>query len=204
VFEYFEDNYTWSMAVNLALAMGASIGDIDDVSRPLRAVAKNNDDAAAEMLFAAWTALADKIRRFAEADEARGRGISAGEKYRRAAIAYIQAERMQRPGFPGRDGAYKNMLACFAKFVALTGCSCTRVQVPYKGTTLPALFVPAAGAPSGKRTPCMVHFDGLDVLKEIIYLLVLEGSAKVASFQEERLGPGGLPGRVADRRIAPS
>ena len=146
---------------------------LDDVSRPLRTVAKNNDDAAAEMLFAQWTGLADKIARFAEADEARGRGISAGEKYRRAAIAYVQAERMQRPGFPGREGAYKNMLACFAKFVALSGRACTRVQVPYKGTSLPALFVPAAGAATGERTPCMVHFDGLDVLKEIIYLLAM-------------------------------
>lgn len=171
MFEYFEDNYTWSMAVNMALAMGAGIGDLDDVSRPLRKVARNNDDAAAEMLFAAWTGLADKIRRHAEADEARGRGYSAGEKYRRAAIAYIQAERMQRPGFPGREGAYKNMLACFAKFVALTGRSCTRVQVSYQGTSLPALFIPASGVPAGQRTPCMVHFDGLDVLKEIIYLL---------------------------------
>ena len=38
MFEYFQGNYTWNMAVNLALAMGASIGDIDDVSRPLRRV----------------------------------------------------------------------------------------------------------------------------------------------------------------------
>ena len=64
-------------------------------------------------------ASATRSARFAEADEARGRGISAGEKYRRATIAYVQAERMQRPGFPGREGAYESMLACFAKFIAL-------------------------------------------------------------------------------------
>ena len=40
MFEYFEDNYVWNMAVNLALAMGGSIGDIDDASRALRPLAK--------------------------------------------------------------------------------------------------------------------------------------------------------------------
>lgn len=37
--------------------MGGTIGDIDDVSRPLRAIARQNDDAAAEQLFAAWHGL---------------------------------------------------------------------------------------------------------------------------------------------------
>ena len=47
MFEYFEDNYVWNMAVNLALAMGGSIGDIDDVSRELRLLAKNRAPEAA-------------------------------------------------------------------------------------------------------------------------------------------------------------
>ena len=40
MFEYFEDNYTWNMAVNLALGMGGNIGDIDDASRALRPLAR--------------------------------------------------------------------------------------------------------------------------------------------------------------------
>ena len=43
MFQYFDDNYAWSMAVNLALGMGGSIGDIDDVSRQLRPLANNRD-----------------------------------------------------------------------------------------------------------------------------------------------------------------
>lgn len=171
MFEYFEGNYTWNMAVNLMLAMGASIGDIDDASRSLRPIARNNDDAAAEALFAAWTALADKVRRLAQADETRLRHVSAAEKYRRAAIYYIQAERMQRPGFAGRAPAYQAMLDCFAKFTALARTRCARVDIPYQGTTLPALFIPADTLSPGAKAPCMVHFDGLDVLKEIIYLV---------------------------------
>jgi dienelactone hydrolase len=168
MFEYFEDNYVWNMAVNLALGMGASIGDIDDASRSLRPIAKTRDHAAAEQFFAAWSGLGAKLKRAAAADEARGRLLSAGAKYRRAFISYIQAERMQRPDFAQRKEAYREALVCFSRFVALTRQNCRRVEVPYRDTALPALFV---AAQAEGDAPCMVHFDGLDVTKEIIYLL---------------------------------
>lgn len=171
MFDYFEGNYTWNMAVNLALGMGGAIGDIDAVSRPLRAVARQNDDAAAEMWFEAWGGLGRRLRAQAEAAEARGRAISAGEKYRRAAIYLIQAERMQRPGFEPRKAVFADYLACFSKFVALTGQNCIRVEVPFKGKKLPALLTQAEGIAQGQRAPAMVHFDGLDVTKEIIFML---------------------------------
>jgi hypothetical protein len=170
MFEYFEDNYVWNMAVHLALGMGGSIGDIDDASRLLRPVAKTRGDhSAAEKFYVAWTGLGTKLRRLAAADEARGRLLSAGAKYRRAAIYFIQAERMQRPDFVPRKEAFREALDCFTRFVTLTRPNCRRVEVPYLDTTLPALFVEAQTAGAG--APCMVHFDGLDVTKEIIYLL---------------------------------
>jgi pimeloyl-ACP methyl ester carboxylesterase len=43
--------------------------------------------------------------------------------------------------------------------------------VPYRSTSLPALLVPAKSLRNNGNAPCMVHFDGLDVTKEIIYLL---------------------------------
>jgi dienelactone hydrolase len=173
MFDYFEGNYTWNMAVNIALGMGASIGDIDGVSKALRPYAKQNDDAAAELWFTAWNGLGAKIRKLAQDDEAKGRKFSAGEKYRRAAIHFVQAERMQRPGFAPRVQAFADYLDCYAKFVALTKRNSTRVEIPYKGRDngLPGLFVAAQGLMPGERAPCMVHFDGLDVTKEIIDLL---------------------------------
>ncbi len=168
MFEYFEGNYTWNMAINLAVGMGASIGDIDDASRPLRAVAGDKDDAAAELFFKTWTELGARAKRMAGADAAAGRRFSAGEKYRRASIYYMQAERMQQPNFAPREAAFLEALDCFAKYLEHSGVACRRVEVPYKGTTLPALFIPAEG---DGPAPCMVHFDGLDVTKEIIYML---------------------------------
>jgi dienelactone hydrolase len=174
MFEYFEDNYVWNMAVHLALAMGASIGDIDDASRSLKPVASARDDAATEKFFAAWSALGEKLRRAAAADAARGRLLSAGAKYRRAFIFFIQAERMQRPDFAPRKQAYRDALDCFSRFLTLTRQNCRRVEIPYLDASLPALMVGAVGAPGD--APAMVHFDGLDVTKEIIYLLGVPGA----------------------------
>src|SRR5579863_9472122 len=153
MFEYFDDNYTWNMAVNLALGMGGSIGDIDDASRALRPLAKQRDDAAAEKFFENWTALGAKLKRQASADETRGRLLSAGAKYRRAFIAYVQAERMQRPDFAPRQQAYREALACFSQFLTLTRQNCRSVDVPYLNTSLPALLVAPLNA--GGEVPCM-------------------------------------------------
>jgi dienelactone hydrolase len=169
MFEYFEDHYVWNMAVNLALAMGGNIGDIDDASRSLRPLAKTRGHSAAEQFYAAWLDLGLKLKRLAANDEARGRSLSAGAKYRRAFIYLIQAERMQRPDFAPRQQAFREALDCFSRFLATTQPNCRRVEVPYQNTTLPALLVEPQI--TGSDFPCMVHFDGLDVTKEIIYLL---------------------------------
>ncbi len=172
MFEYFDGNYTWNMAVNLALGMGASAGDLDDACRSLRALARNRDDAAAEQWFDAWHAVGARLRRMAQLDESRGRRLSAAAKYRRAAIQFVQAERMQSAHFAGRAPAYAAMLECFGKYLSLAGESCERVEVPYEGTTLPSLFVPAQRGDNAQGpAPCMIHFDGLDVNKEILFML---------------------------------
>lgn len=175
MFQYFGDNYTWNMAVNLALGMGAAIGEIDDVSGPVKEASLRKDPQAAEIFFAAWSGLAERLETLAQKDLQRERRLSAGQKFKRAAIYYLQAERMQSAHFTDRSKAFRGMLECFHQYVEFTNQPVEFVQVPYKGTTLPALFVPALGA-EASRAPCMVHFDGLDVTKEILYMLGM-GSA---------------------------
>lgn len=170
MFQYFGDNYTWNMAVNLALGMGAQIGEIEDSSGPVKEASLRKDPNAAEILFTAWSGLADRLAALARQDLKYGRRLSAGHKFKRAAIYYVQSERMQSPHFAERKKAFESMLACFRQYVALTEQPVEFVEVPYRGSTLPALYVPAVGVESG-GAPCMVHFDGLDVTKEILYLL---------------------------------
>ena len=62
----------------------------------------------------------------------------------------------------------ERMLACFRKGVEQRGDTMEWVEVPYKNTSLPALFVPAQC--SEPTAPCLIHFDGLDVMKEFLYL----------------------------------
>ncbi|WP_286897055.1 alpha/beta hydrolase family protein [Achromobacter sp. UBA2119] len=170
MFQFFDENYTWNMAVNLALGMGAAIGEIDDASFLAKEASLRQDPQAAEILFASWTGLGDRLTLLAHQDLQRGRQLSAGEKFRRAAIYYVQAERMQSPNFADRSTAYSKMLTCFRQYVETTNQPVEFVNVPYQGGILPALFVPAVGHDEG-LAPCMVHFDGLDVTKEILYLL---------------------------------
>lgn len=177
MFQYFDENYTWNMAVNLALGMGAAIGEIEDASSLAKEASLRKDPKAAEILFASWTGLGDRLATLADQDLQRGRQLSAGEKFRRAAIYYVQAERMQSPHFADRSTAYSKMLTCFRQYVEATKQPVEFVDVPYEGGILPALFVPAVEHSDG-RAPCMVHFDGLDVTKEILYLLGVGGALR--------------------------
>lgn len=61
------------------------------------------------------------------------------------------------------------MLTSFDKYTALRRHDCQRVEIPYEnGASLPGLYVRGKG--NKARKPCMVHFDGLDVNKEWLYL----------------------------------
>ena len=60
------------------------------------------------------------------------------------------------------------MLECFSRFLKHTR-HCRRVEVPYLDTGAAGASRRRAQMTAG--TPCMVHFDGLDVTKEILYLL---------------------------------
>jgi dienelactone hydrolase len=72
---------------------------------------------------------------------------------------------------PRRLIAYKRGIATYAKGLKLRREPVEFVSVPYGPHRLPAYFMKA---PVPGRAPCMVHFDGFDVTKEIIYGAVAE------------------------------
>lgn len=95
MFKYFPTNYVWNLSVDLAIEMGARIGEIEEMCAPLQEAAKAPDAAGTQAFRETWVRMADKLCGLAEEDEARGRMLSAGEKYRRAASYLITAERLQ-------------------------------------------------------------------------------------------------------------
>ena len=169
MFMYFPDNYPWSMAVLLTLNTGGVMSDIDEACAALKPVAGANDAVANELWFQNWLKIAERAEAQAETDAAAGRRYSSARKYLRAAVYYMAGERQMPASDAQRGRAYQKLLDCFAKGIADDGATVERVEVPYRDTTLPALFVPAAGDRAGP-VPAVVHMDGLDVMKEFIYL----------------------------------
>jgi dienelactone hydrolase len=111
--------------------------------------------------------MADRLCELAEEDKCRGRRLSAGEKLNRAANYLITAERLQAHGAPGRVALYRRHLDLFAEGVALSGENCQRVEIPYEGTHLSALYVRAQGVQG--PAPLLVQLNGLDSTKEMKY-----------------------------------
>src|SRR3989344_3157098 len=95
MFKYFPTNYVWNLSVDLAIEMGARIGEIEEMCAPLQGAAKAPDAAGTQAFRETWVRMADKLCGLAEEDEARGWVYSAGEKYRRASSYLITAERLQ-------------------------------------------------------------------------------------------------------------
>jgi dipeptidyl aminopeptidase/acylaminoacyl peptidase len=167
MFEYFPDNYNWSLAVALAIAMGGEPSEIDDACRPLRErTGVGVDDDAQRAWFDAWTRIAERLEALAARDESDGRSRSAARKRRRVAAYHLMAERMMTNLSTLKMASYEKALDAF-RFATRTD-RVERVEVPYSDGPLEALFV--AGRGSGRR-PCLVFFNGFDVTKEVLYLM---------------------------------
>jgi hypothetical protein len=171
MFRYFPTNYVWNLSVDLAIEMGARIGEIEVMCAPLQEAAKQPDAEGTRAFRQAWSSMADRLCDLASEDEAKGRLLSAGEKLKRAAIYLITCERLQAHDAPGRIDLYRRSLDTFAKGVGLLGEDCERVTIPYGESRLSGLLVKAKGA--GARSPLLVQVNGLDSTKEMKYLVGL-------------------------------
>ena len=211
MFEYFENNYPWNLAVVTALGMGAVASDVDTACRPLRAVADGDVGTASAAWADAWSALAERLRRQARHDEGEHHRRSAGEKYLRGALYFLMAERALRCADPRKLDIYRDATAMFARGVALRGNAAELVEIPYamgaRGGAMPAVFVKAAG---DRPAPCIIHFNGFDWLKEFNYLSMAEEYARrgIAGLFCDQPGSGGalrlhgLPAEVESERSA--
>lgn len=167
MFKYFPSNYVWNLSVNLAIEMGARIGEIEAMCAPLQEAAKAPDVAGTQAFRETWVHMADKLCGLAEDDLALNRRLSAGEKYNRAATYLITAERLLAHGSPGRVALYQRFLDTFAQGLALSGENCERVEIPYEGQHISGLFTRAEGVVG--PAPVLVQVNGLDSTKEMKY-----------------------------------
>ena len=169
MYEPFPGNYVWNLSVNICLGMGGAIGEIDTANDEVREIAKQGEDSGTEAFFSSWLRMADRLVSLGDEAMAAGHGRSASIKYGRATAYYMTAERMQARTYEPRKIAYQTMLATMAKTIEAGNLNCERVEIPYGDTSFPGLFVRGDG--EGPR-PCMVFCNGLDSVKEMIYLAI--------------------------------
>lgn len=167
MFEYFPHHYGWNFATLLAMGLGANLSEVDDACGELMEISVGNNQAATEEFFYGWKTVGDRLFALALQDRNAGRGLSASGKFRRAAIYYLIAERTQSPGFAPRRELYLRMQEAFRCFLDSGAHDCEAVAIPFLGEVLPALVVKARGA---QPAPCVLHFVGLDAMKEQIFL----------------------------------
>ena len=156
----------WSNATLVTKGMApygaVALGEIDEVCERLRA---RQDEPHA--WWEEWSALAARLERAARAAEAAGKRLSGGSLFLRAGMYYFTAERFIVPG-PEKREMGRMAIECQTKGILARYPNVERVEVPYEGKSLPALFMKAPGAHG--RAPTMIAFDGLDNCKEMSVL----------------------------------
>jgi dipeptidyl aminopeptidase/acylaminoacyl peptidase len=168
-FMMFPGNYTWSAAVRGAIATslwgGSDLGEIHKVTTALKA--RVGDGHA---WFDAWSAMARKVARLAEAAESKGHAATASAAYMRAANYFQTGERLLQPRTEESQQAYASAVTLFKRGIgSVPFLSIEAVEVPFEeGKSLPAYFVKRRDTGSN-RAPTVVFFDGLDITKELQY-----------------------------------
>ena len=163
----FFPNYIWNLSVSIAVASGAELGEIVDMCEPIKRAADEGADAGTPAFMKEWAKKADTLSELANEDLERGRNLSAAEKFRRASLYYTTAERMQGAGQPGKAVTFAKAQSAFKQYVELSGENCTRVEIPYKGVVIPALFTRAEGVDG--PAPCVLFTYGLDSSQELLF-----------------------------------
>ncbi|PZW41896.1 prolyl oligopeptidase family protein [Humitalea rosea] len=160
--DHFPGNFLWSNAMLVCKGMApygaVALRDIDRIGA--RLAARQGETAAwAEEWFAEATSL--------EAAAAAASAETAGLLLLRAGMYRFTGERFVPPGAEKRqmgEAAYRSLHAGLrARHKEIEF-----VEVPYAGTTLPALFMKAPGVPAS--APVVVVFDGMDNCKEMSVL----------------------------------
>lgn len=172
-------NYVWNLSVAIALENGGKIGEIVDIIKPLMAAAQAGEDAGTREFMIEWVKMADKLVELGEEDLALGREFSAGNKFKRSSIYYLTGERMQERGSPDRMSTYMKGINNFLRGVKLTAEPVEKITIPYQGKEITGLF---HKAPVDGPAPCVVYCNGLDSMKEMLWM-------------------GGLPHALAKRGI---
>jgi dipeptidyl aminopeptidase/acylaminoacyl peptidase len=144
---------------------GAEIGEVNRVGLRLKN-SVGDDDA----WFREWAREARTVEDHGRKRIAEGFTTSGAQYLHRASAYYHVGERFLQPKSKEGLDAHMRGVACFrdaAKYIKRPRME--HVEIPYDGTSLPAVYVHAEPINASGKVPAVVFFDGLDVTKEIQY-----------------------------------
>ena len=174
--EHIPGNMVWSNAILVTKGMApygaVALGEIDQVCEKLRA-----RQSEPQAWWEEWSAMGARLQQRADALEAAGHRMSAGNYYLRAGMYYFTAERFIQPG-PDKREMGRIAIDCQTKGILRRYPNVARVEVPFEGKSLPAFFMKAQNT-SAARAPTIVVFNGMDNCKEMSVLFAgLEFAAR--------------------------
>ena len=161
--DHFPGNFLWSNAALACKGMApygvVAMDEIDRIAETLKG--RQGEPGAWQEV---WCAMAAQIEKTADVEAARGHNRTAGNYYLRAGNYYYTGERFIPPG-EVKIAVGRNAYRCFREGLTRRHAEIDFVEVPYEGTTLPALFMKAPGV--SLRAPTVVIFNGMDNCKEM-------------------------------------
>lgn len=169
MFEYFPNNYSWSLTTAMLFDEVGTFCEVDEVLQKLKPIAGEDKRIANEQWFQQFTILAQRLERLGDKDEAAGHHLTAARKYHRAGLYNLRAERFMEHGDPRELRAYKTGTELYRKARELARDPVEFIDIPFEGSFLPSMFVRAEG--EGPH-PCMVFFQGFDSLKELFFPVI--------------------------------
>ena len=175
--DHFGDNFLWSNATLILKGMApygvVALGEIDRCCERLRA--REGEPDRGGTWKEEWSRLGGEIEAFGDEALAKGRKTTAGDYYLRAGIYHYNAERFIPPG-PEKKEQGARAYKVWHQGIRLRYPNIEFVEVPYEGTTLPALFLAAQGK---GPAPTVVVVNGMDNAKEMsIFFAGLEFSRR--------------------------
>jgi hypothetical protein len=150
MFRYFPTNYVWNLSVDLAIEMGARMGEIEDMCAPLRR-RRASPTRKAPAPFANLGKMADKLCDLAAKMKAARPAALRGRQIQRAASTHDG----RTPASARRARAHGSVppfLDTFQRGIALAGENCERVEIPYGEGHFSGLLVKAQQ--TGARARC--------------------------------------------------
>ena len=107
MFEYFPDNYAWSLTTATLFDEVGTTSEPEEALRSVKHLAGGDPAVANEAWYEAFTRLAEKLERLGDTDLDEGHPLTAARKYHRAGIYHLRAERFLHHSDPREIMAYQ-------------------------------------------------------------------------------------------------